>query len=121
MCTIHANSASDALYRLETLSLMSAGNVVLAAVRDQVKSALDLVVQLARAESGRRQVSEVGILPAATHGPGPEIACIWPQQGEGVPVFRHLQDRVARRGSANGGPALLGAARELISGGGSVA
>lgn len=117
MCTIHANSASDALFRLETLALMSAGNVVLTAIRDQVASALDLVVHLARAENGRRHISEIGILPAAAHGAAPEIAGIWPQSGEASRILRHLHDRVSRRGAIHGGAALLGSARELVAGG----
>jgi pilus assembly protein CpaF len=62
MCTVHANTAADAIYRLENLALMAAGNVVLTAIRDQMASALDLVIHLARSSGGVRRLSEIGIL-----------------------------------------------------------
>ena len=46
LTTVHANNAYDALSRLETLATMSDVEVPFAAIRDQVNSAIDLVVQL---------------------------------------------------------------------------
>lgn len=46
MSTLHANSVSDALWRLENLALQGSGNLQLSAVRRQVASVIDLVVQL---------------------------------------------------------------------------
>jgi hypothetical protein len=62
MCTVHANTAPDAPYRLENLALMAAGNVVLTAVRDQVASALDLVIHLGRSSGGLRRLAEIGLV-----------------------------------------------------------
>ena len=59
MTTVHANSAADALRRIETLALMAEVELPHAAVREQVASALDLVVHLTRARDGGRRVSEV--------------------------------------------------------------
>ena len=57
ICTIHANSPEEALWRLETLAL-SAGNASEIAVRRQLRASVDLVVQMTR--SGRtRQISEI--------------------------------------------------------------
>ena len=56
--TVHANRASDALRRLETLALFS-GELPLAAVRGQLAAAVDGIVQVARAADGRRCVTEV--------------------------------------------------------------
>jgi len=59
LSTCHANSPPDALRRLETMVLMGDVALPLAAVRDQVRSALDLVVQVARRPGGRRAVVAV--------------------------------------------------------------
>ena len=65
MSTLHANSAADSLHRLETMALMSGIEIPLTALRAQVASAIDVVVQLSRLNDGRRvlmEVSEVGPL-----------------------------------------------------------
>lgn len=59
LATVHANSAQDALGRLETLATMSELELPVATIRDQINSALDLVVQLERGVDGTRRVSEV--------------------------------------------------------------
>ena len=59
LSTCHANSPPDALRRLETMVLMGDVALPLSAVRDQVRSALDLVVQVARRPGGRRAVVAV--------------------------------------------------------------
>ena len=57
--TVHANSPADALARLETLVLLGGVALPLAAVRSQLGSAIDLIVQVARAAHGRREIVEV--------------------------------------------------------------
>ena len=59
LATVHANSARDALHRLETLASMSGLELPFAALRDQINSAVDVVVQLARFPDGSRKVVEV--------------------------------------------------------------
>jgi pilus assembly protein CpaF len=59
LSTCHANSPADALRRLETMVLMGEVGLPLAAVREQLTSALDVVVQVARRPNGRRAVVEV--------------------------------------------------------------
>ena len=54
LTTVHANSPADALRRIETLALMAGVGLPHAAVRDQVASALDLVVHQARLPDGSR-------------------------------------------------------------------
>lgn len=54
LTTIHANSPRDALSRLETLVLMAGFDLPVRAIRDQVSSAIDLVIQLERLPDGRR-------------------------------------------------------------------
>jgi len=60
MSTIHANTALDALARLEILSLMSDVNIPVYVARTQVASAIHVVVQLARfSEDGSRKITRV--------------------------------------------------------------
>src|SRR5215208_5175975 len=59
LTTVHANSPADALRRVETLALMAGIGLPHAAVRDQVASALDVVVHQARLPDGPRVVESV--------------------------------------------------------------
>ena len=59
LSTCHANSPDDALRRLETMVLMGDVGLPLAAVRAQLESALDLVVQVARRPDGSRRIVAV--------------------------------------------------------------
>ena len=59
MTTIHANSARDALLRLETLTMMSGFEWPLAAIRQQIESALDIIVFIRRDRSGRRRIAQI--------------------------------------------------------------
>ena len=57
LSTIHANSSRDAMARLETLVLMAGMDLPLRAVREQVASAIDVIVQLTRLRDGTRRVT----------------------------------------------------------------
>jgi pilus assembly protein CpaF len=59
LTTVHANSPSDALRRVETLALMAGVGLPHAAVREQVTSAIDVVVHQARLGDGSRVVESV--------------------------------------------------------------
>ena len=59
LVTVHANSAEDALGRLETLASMSETPLPLDTLRDQINNAIDLVIQLERSVDGSRRVVEV--------------------------------------------------------------
>jgi pilus assembly protein CpaF len=56
LSTVHANSAADALLRLETLALYAGVALPLAAVRAQVGAGIDAIVQVARSNGGGRTV-----------------------------------------------------------------
>ena len=56
--TVHANSARDALSRLETMMLMAGITLPERALREQIASALDVIVQLTRLSDGSRKVVE---------------------------------------------------------------
>ena len=57
--TIHANNPRDALKRLEAMVMMSGIEMPLQAIREQMVSAIDLVIQQQRLAGGRRVISEV--------------------------------------------------------------
>lgn len=59
LATIHANSPRDALSRLETMVLMAGFDLPLKAIRDQVASGLDVIVQLTRFKDGSRRVTKI--------------------------------------------------------------
>jgi pilus assembly protein CpaF len=59
MSTVHANSPRDSLHRLETMVLMAGVELPLKAIREQIASALNLVVQIERQRDGTRKVVTV--------------------------------------------------------------
>ena len=59
LTTIHANSPRDALSRLETLVLTSGVDLPLRAIREQISSAFDLLVQITRLVDGSRKISHI--------------------------------------------------------------
>ncbi|MGH2688656.1 MAG: CpaF family protein [Actinomycetota bacterium] len=59
LTTVHANAPRDALARIETMTLMAGMDLPLRAVREQVASALDVIVQLDRRSDGKRVVSAI--------------------------------------------------------------
>jgi pilus assembly protein CpaF len=59
LTTLHANTPRDALARLETLILMAGMDLPLTAIRDQVVSAVDIIIQQARMADGRRAVTSI--------------------------------------------------------------
>jgi pilus assembly protein CpaF len=62
LSTVHANSPADALSRLETLALMAGVGLPHAAVAEQVRRGVDLVVHLHRERDGSRRVTEIAEL-----------------------------------------------------------
>jgi pilus assembly protein CpaF len=59
LSTVHANSPRDALSRVETMVLMAGFDLPMRAIRQQVSSAIDLVVHLERLEDGTRRVTAI--------------------------------------------------------------
>ena len=59
MSTIHANSPRDSLFRLETCALFSGIDLPLSALREQVASAVQIVLQTARLHDGTRKIIAV--------------------------------------------------------------
>jgi pilus assembly protein CpaF len=59
LTTIHANSPRDAISRLETMILMAGTNLPDRAMREQIASAMDVIIQLARLTDGTRRVTSI--------------------------------------------------------------
>jgi pilus assembly protein CpaF len=59
LCTVHANSPRDALSRVENMVLMSGVDLPVSAIREQMASALHLIIQLQRFSDGVRRIVRV--------------------------------------------------------------
>jgi pilus assembly protein CpaF len=59
MTTVHANTARDAISRLETMVLMAGYELPVRAIREQIASAIDLILQVSRMPDGRRVITSV--------------------------------------------------------------
>jgi pilus assembly protein CpaF len=65
LVTVHANSADDAIHRLETLATMSDLQLPFEALRDQINNAIDVIVQIDRYADGRRRLAEVAVVASS--------------------------------------------------------
>jgi pilus assembly protein CpaF len=59
LTTVHANSPRDALSRIETMTLMAGFDLPIRAIREQVASALDVIVHLSRLRDGTRRLTHI--------------------------------------------------------------
>ena len=59
LTTVHANSARDALSRIETMVLMAGYDLPMRAIREQLAGAVDMIIQLNRLRDGSRKVTAV--------------------------------------------------------------
>ena len=91
LTTIHANSARDALFRIENMFAMSGYNMPVKAVRSQIASALDVVLQLERMEDGRRRLVSMQEI----NGMEGEIVTM-------SEIFRFERDGVDEQGNVQG-------------------
>src|SRR4051794_19369147 len=98
LTTVHANSPEDALRRVETLALMAGVGLPHDAVREQVASALQLVVHQVRLPSGARRIESVAEVVRVAGGAGTRE--LYRMRGERPwwrpPAAGELADRLAR-------------------------
>lgn len=59
MSTLHANSARDAIYRLENMLLMGQQNIPISMMRRQIMSSIDIIIQVERMRDGKRRIVEI--------------------------------------------------------------
>ena len=91
MTTIHSNGPRDALHRLENLVLMAGHSLPDRAIREQVASALELMVHVSRMSDGSRRILSVQELL------GMEGNVVTMQE-----IFRYVQTGVDRDGKISG-------------------
>ncbi len=91
MTTVHANNPRDALRRVENMVSMAGLNYPVAAIREQMSSALDLVVHLNRLTGGRRKLTSIMEIT----GMEGDTVCL-------QELFRFSQKGVDERGHAAG-------------------
>jgi pilus assembly protein CpaF len=77
MCTLHANSAREAITKLCTLPLLAGENVAHSFVVPTVAASVDLVVHVAKNGAGVRRVTEIAALPGRIEGDVVEVAQIF--------------------------------------------
>jgi pilus assembly protein CpaF len=82
MCTVHANSAREAVTKLCTLPLLAGENVSHAFVVPTVAASIDLVVHVVRDGAGHRKVREIAAVPGRTEGDVVEIADVFTTRGD---------------------------------------
>jgi pilus assembly protein CpaF len=68
LTTLHANTPRDALARLETLVLMAGMDLPIGAIRDQITSAVDIIVQQSRFACGSRKVTSITEISGMENG-----------------------------------------------------
>ena len=68
LTTIHANTPRDALYRLDTMVAMANLNIPDKAVRQQIASAINVVVQISRLSDGTRKVTAISEITGMEQG-----------------------------------------------------
>ena len=94
MGTIHANSARDAIMKLQTLPLLAGANISHSFIVPTVASAIDLVIQIAMDADGHRRVVEVAGLSGRTENLHIEMETLWRwsngtyEEGIGLAAFK---------------------------------
>ena len=91
LTTAHANTPRDVLSRLETMVLMAGMELPVRAVRTQISSAIDLIIQQSRIRDGSRKITYI------TEVQGMEGDTIVLQD-----LFRYVQERIDERGKSVG-------------------
>lgn len=81
MCSLHANSAREAIVKLCTLPLLAGENVGHSFVVPTVASSVDLVVHIAKEGSGLRRVREIVGVPGRVEGDVVEVADLFVSRG----------------------------------------
>lgn len=94
MGTIHANSARDAIMKLQTLPLLAGANISHSFIVPTVASAIDLVIQIAMDADGDRRVVEIAALSGRTENLHIEMETLWNwrngkyEEGLGLATFK---------------------------------
>ena len=91
MTTLHANTPRDAIARMETMIMMAGFELPIKAMRQQIASAVDLIIQVSRLQGGKRRVTHI------TEVVGMEQDTVVMQD-----IYRYIQDGIDEAGAARG-------------------
>ncbi len=91
MTTVHANAARDAFARLETMVMMASQHVPDKVIRQQLASAINIVVQMSRLSDGSRKVMTIG-----------EVTGVVDDQVQMQDIFEYERSGVSSRGKVLG-------------------
>ncbi len=91
MTTLHANTPRDAIARMETMIMMAGFDLPIKAMRQQIASAVDLIIQASRLQGGKRRITHI------TEVVGMEQDTVIMQD-----IYRYLQDGIDESGAASG-------------------
>lgn len=91
MTTLHANTPRDAVARMETMIMMSGFELPIKAMRQQIASAVDMIIQASRLQGGKRRVTHI------TEVVGMEQDTIVMQD-----IYNYVQDGIDENGAARG-------------------
>ena len=68
LTTVHSNSSKEAIYRLETLVLMAGMDLPVAVIRQQIGTAIDLIIQQSRLRNGKRHITQISEVEGVKDG-----------------------------------------------------
>lgn len=68
LTTVHSNSSQEAIYRLETLVLMAGMDLPVTVIRQQIGTAIDVIVQQSRLRNGRRHIMQISEVEGVRNG-----------------------------------------------------
>ncbi len=91
LTTLHANGVMDALNRLETMVLMSGIDIPIAAVREYIENAIDLVINIQRMHDGKRKIVNIS-----------EVVGFENDMIKLSPIFEFVQKGLTDKGEENG-------------------
>ena len=110
LVTLHSNSCDDAIHRLATLASMSELQIPFEALRDQINSAIDVIVQVDRFADGGRRVSEVAVV-ASHRRETFRLASVMEFETDPIGPDRRVRGRHVHRRLPGRGPAPADAGR----------
>ncbi|GAA2082290.1 hypothetical protein GCM10009840_18030 [Pseudolysinimonas kribbensis] len=107
MCSLHANSAAEALRKLGTLPLLAGRNIDAAFVVPTVAGSIDVVVHAELERGGRRRVREIAAVTGDVGADGPEIVPLFEIDGGELGATGKLPPRTAKFARGGVDPAVI--------------
>ena len=107
MCSLHANSAAEALRKLGTLPLLAGRNIDAAFVVPTVAGSIDIVVHAELERGGRRRVREIAAVSGEVGADGPRVVSLFEMEGGELRATGLLPPRAAKFARGGVEPAVI--------------